>query len=204
MTISPKNRPKLIIMTKEPIAGQVKTRLGKDIGPVAAAWWYRHQLSSLVRQVSSPKWDTMFALAPDQAIRTRMLPNIARISQGRGDLGARMKRLLTAPRSGPVVLIGADIPDVNRQRIGEVFAGLGSHDIAFGPATDGGFWAVGARCTHRLPPRIFRNVRWSTADALSDALTTLSNCSVTFGATLRDVDCAADLAFTTDLKRRPC
>ena len=34
-------RPTLIVMVKEPRAGRVKTRLGKDIGLTASAWWFR-------------------------------------------------------------------------------------------------------------------------------------------------------------------
>jgi glycosyltransferase A (GT-A) superfamily protein (DUF2064 family) len=69
--------------------------------------------------------------------------------------------------------------------IAEAFALLGRHGIVFGPATDGGFWLVGAR--HR-PPH-FGKVRWSSPHALSDTLANLpKSLSVGFAARLDDVD----------------
>ena len=44
-------RPTLIIMLKEPCAGRVKTRLGKDIGLTAAAWWFRQPVKRLLRRL---------------------------------------------------------------------------------------------------------------------------------------------------------
>ena len=48
-------RPTLIVMVKEPRAGRVKTRLGKDIGLTAAAWWFRHQVKRLLRRIDDPR-----------------------------------------------------------------------------------------------------------------------------------------------------
>jgi glycosyltransferase A (GT-A) superfamily protein (DUF2064 family) len=38
----------------------------------------------------------------------------------------------------------------------------------FGPATDGGFWLIGARPQPPLPRSLFAKVRWSTRHALAD------------------------------------
>ena len=101
-------------MVKEPVAGRVKTRLGQDIGMTAAAWWFRHQTGALIRRVQSPRWETWLAVAPDTALHSRFWPaHLPRVAQGRGDLGARMARVLRGA-SGPVVLIGGDIPGVRQ------------------------------------------------------------------------------------------
>jgi len=42
----------LVVMLKEPRAGRVKTRLGRDIGMVPAAWWFRHQVRGLLRRIA--------------------------------------------------------------------------------------------------------------------------------------------------------
>ncbi len=49
-------RPTLIVMLKVPRAGWVKTRLGRDIGMTAAAWWFRHQVAQLLRRIDDPRW----------------------------------------------------------------------------------------------------------------------------------------------------
>ena len=60
-------RPTLIVMVKEPRAGRVKTRLGKDIGLTASAWWFRHQVKRLLRRIDDPRWNVVLAVAPDRA-----------------------------------------------------------------------------------------------------------------------------------------
>ena len=52
-------------MAKEPLPGQVKTRLAKDLGTTAAAWWFRHQLKYILRNLSDPRWELVVSLSPD-------------------------------------------------------------------------------------------------------------------------------------------
>ena len=191
-------RQTLIIMLKEPRAGRVKTRLGRDIGMTAAAWWFRHQVRRLLRNIQDPRWQIVLAVAPDNAaMANRVWPaHLQRIPQGRGNLGDRMARMMGAVNAGPVCLIGADIPGINRQRIARAFGLLGQNDAVFGPAPDGGFWLIGLKRTTPMPTRLFQNVRWSSADALSDTIATLPTHKTAFCDTLRDVDTVADLNMT--------
>ncbi len=106
-------RRTLIVMVKEPRAGRVKTRLGREIGMVAAAWWFRHQVRRLLRRIEDPRWQVVLAVAPDRAgMLSRVWPeHLARWPQGQGDLGARMALALRRASGGPACVIGADIPD---------------------------------------------------------------------------------------------
>ena len=183
-------------MVKEPRPGRVKTRLGRDIGVIPATWWFRHQSARLIRSVRDPRWQIMLAVAPDTAVASRVWPaDLPRLPQAGGDLGQRMKRMLTSVpgRSGPVCLIGADIPGIRPAHITRAFAALGTHDAVFGPAADGGYWLVGARHPARLPQGVFSNVRWSSGHALADTLATLPGWRIALTDTLRDVDTGADL-----------
>ena len=186
--------PVLIVMVKEPRSGRVKTRLGRQIGMVPAAWWFRHQCRAVLREVSDPRWRVALAVSPDaEGMASRVWPGyIARLPQGRGDLGARMGRLLrNAGPGAPVMIVGADIPGMRRRHIAAAFRKLGAADAAIGPATDGGYWLIGLR--HGPPPGLFAGVRWSTADALADTLATMQGLRVAMADTLADVDEAADL-----------
>jgi len=186
----------LVVMLKEPRAGRVKTRLGRGIGMVAAAWWFRHQVGGLLRRVDDPRWNVVLAVAPDRAgMMSRVWPaHLARIPQGSGDLGDRMGRALRNAPHGPVCVIGGDIPDINSARIAEAFAALGRHDAVFGPADDGGYWLIGLARRRAIPPQMFAGVRWSTEHALADTCATLPDHRIAHVATLRDVDTVADLA----------
>jgi len=82
----------LVIMLKEPHPGRVKTRLGRGIGLVPAAWWFRHQVRRLLREVEDPRWDVVLAVSPDaEGLTSRVWPaHFVRVAQGSGDLGDRM------------------------------------------------------------------------------------------------------------------
>jgi len=191
----------LVIFLKEPRPGRVKTRLGREIGMVEAAWWFRHQAARLIRRLRRDRrWRTVLAVSPGrEGLASRVWPtHLPRWPQGSGDLGDRMGRALRAmppemPR-GPVIIVGADIPGLTAGHVAEGFRLLGRHDAVLGPAPDGGFWMIGLRRGGRaVPDGLFRGVRWSSPDALADTVASLAPLDVGFAATLRDVDEAADL-----------
>jgi len=188
-------KPYLVIMLKEPRAGRVKTRLGRDIGMVPAAWWFRHQTARLIRRLDDPRWHLVLAVSPDRAgLTSRVWPaHIPRVAQGHGDLGQRMGRILRGFPPGPVVIVGGDIPGIRAHHIARAFRRLGRHDVVFGPATDGGFWLIGMKRTTRVPATLFQNVRWSSRFALADTLVSLAGQRIAQIDRLPDVDTAADL-----------
>ncbi|WP_109465343.1 TIGR04282 family arsenosugar biosynthesis glycosyltransferase [Albibacillus kandeliae] len=185
-------------MVKAPVAGRVKTRLGREIGMVSAAWWFRHQVARLLRRIRDPRWRIVLAVSPDlHAHHTRLWPaDLARVPQGPGDLGRRMARAMSGVPTAPVCVIGADIPGITRARVARAFAALGGHDAVFGPAEDGGYWLVGLRRGALAHPDMFAGVRWSGEHALADSLRCLSGRRVALVDRLRDVDTLDDLRAT--------
>lgn len=172
----------------------MKTRLGRDIGRIAATWWFRHQCTRLLRTIDDPRWDTVIAVSPDaEGLSSRIWPDhIARIPQGHGDLGDRMARALRSTGPGPVIVIGADIPGITAALIARGFQMLAGHDAVIGPAPDGGYWAIGLHSA-RIPSTLFANVRWSTEHARADTIASLPGLRIAMLPELRDVDTAADL-----------
>ena len=195
MIISPKYRRRLVIMVKEPRPGKVKTRLGRRIGLTASAWWFRHQTRQLLRRLQDPRWELILAVSPDyEGLQSRVWPQgIARIPQGQGDLGTRMKAVFDGLPRGPLCIIGADIPGVTSREIWQAFRSIGDHDATFGPAPDGGYWLIGLKRNSPTPPQLFHGVRWSTATALQDTIASIPDLKITTVAELHDVDEAADL-----------
>lgn len=186
----------LYIMLKEPHPGRVKTRLGRDMGMVPAAWWFRHQSTRLIRSVAyDRRWQTILAVSPDaQGLASRVWPaDLPRWGQGRGNLGDRMGRIFRHAPKGPVVIIGADIPDITPALIAKAFAALGRAEAVFGPAPDGGYWLVGMKRNRAAPRGLFENVRWSSEHALKDTVASMKGLSVEMITPLRDVDTMADL-----------
>ena len=184
----------LVIMLKEPRAGRVKTRLGREIGMVPAAWWFRHQRRRLIRRLEDRRWRLHLAVSPDRALCSRAWPaHLPRLPQGRGDLGMRMGRILRGFPPGPVVIVGADIPGIAAPHIHRAFRALGSHDAVFGPASDGGYWLIGMKRLAPPPRGLFEGVRWSSPTALSDTIASLRGARFGLIDTLSDVDTADDL-----------
>ena len=183
---------RLVIMVKEPHAGRVKSRLGREIGVVAATSFYRHAASAVVRRLSATqRWQTWLAVTPDSACASRFWSrHVPRRPQGGGDLGARMQGIMDWPGRGPVVIVGTDIPAIEQHHIWQAFVALGGADAAFGPTPDGGYWLVGMRRSPRVP-QAFGRVRWSSAHALADTIANLDGCRLARAAHLSDVDDAA-------------
>ena len=185
-----------VLFVKEPRAGRVKTRLGHEIGMTAAAGWFRHQSARLIRRLDDPRWQLVLAVTPDRAAReSRVWPrHLPRWPQGPGDLGARMGRVFRDFPPGPVIIAGADVPELSATHIAEGFRLLGRHEAALGPATDGGYWMIGLRRGARaVPAGLFRGVRWSSEHAMSDTVASLAPLDMGYGPVLRDVDETTDL-----------
>lgn len=185
----------LILFVKAPVLGRVKTRLAQDIGMVPATVLYRRLSARLLRAVAGDRrWRATLAVTPDHAVSAGFWPRqLTRIAQRGGDLGERMRRAL-AGASGPAVIVGSDIPGIDRRHIATAFQFLRSHDVVIGPALDGGYWLIGVRCP-AYARRLFYDVRWSSAHTLADTLTGLpASARVAYLPVLRDIDDAADLS----------
>src|SRR5258707_335498 len=165
----------LVIFARALQLGRVKRRLAAEIGPMAAARFYRATLTAEIRQLANDRrWMPWLFVTPDVALdhpiwrsagtRPRLRP------QRRGDLGQRMTLPFRVLPPGPVVLVGSDIPALRARHVAHAFRLLGRNDFVFGPASDGGFWLVGARRLKPMPRAPFVRVRWSAAPALAGTL----------------------------------
>lgn len=190
-------------MVKEPRSGRVKSRLGKGIGMTAAAWWFRHQVKQLLRRLEDPRWSLVLAVTPDcEGLSSRIWPrHLSRLTQGHGNLGDRMKRALRAPRSGPVCVIGADIPGITKAHVAKAFTALGKRDAVLGPAPDGGYWLIGLKHARSAPVTLFAGVRWSTEHAMSDTVASMPEFRIAYLDPLQDVDTLDDLRMTAQGQR---
>ena len=185
----------LIIFAKAPQMGIVKRRLAKDIGYINATFWYKSQLTTLMREFSRklPLRKYLF-ITPSNSrniFRHYTKRNWEIKYQGKGDLGQRMADAMTRVGSGPRVLIGSDIPDVKYDHIKKAFEVLGRSKAVFGPANDGGYWLIGIAGGQKLPK--MNKVRWSTRHALDDTIKCFNpKVTIRYTKTLSDIDNGQD------------
>ncbi len=189
----------LVILARAPQPGRVKRRLAHDIGTLEAARFYRAMLADLLsRMTNRAGWYVWLFVTPDTALRhPAWHARGRRLSvqpQGPGDLGRRMLKPFRILPPGPVVLVGSDIPAMRPSSIAQAFRLLAENELVFGPASDGGFWLIGARRRRPLPADLFADVRWSSRHALADTLRNIAaTVQVGLAETLDDIDTADDL-----------
>src|SRR5690554_5289097 len=166
------SRNRLIVMCRQPRFGQGKQRLAREAGQLAAWRFQKIALAELLHRLQAPReWRLVVAVTPDAAARGsgRWASNHPRRPQGHGDLGQRMLNLLAPPpgRKGAALLIGSDVPGIDPATVRHAFFLLRRHDWVLGPADDGGFWAIGARCRPWRRPD-FSGVAWGSKSVLQD------------------------------------
>ncbi|WP_418152584.1 DUF2064 domain-containing protein [Litorimonas sp. RW-G-Af-16] len=139
--------------------------MAADIGVTHAKRHYRGMMATILRHVQDPRWLTILAVTPPASLG--QIPDwqgITQIPQVSGSLSPRLAQIFA--RKGPTLVIGTDSPQVRSRDIAAAFQALRHTDVVFGPASDGGFWLMGANGP--LSPAKFEGVRWSTEHTLAD------------------------------------
>lgn len=169
----------LIIFTRNPELGKVKTRLAKDIGDEAALALYRFLLEHTVSVTASLKVDKQVFYS--EKIQEDDIWNSAifskRLQQGL-DLGQKMENAFREAFSEnykSVVIIGSDLYDLETKDLENAFFQLKTHDAVIGPAKDGGYYLLGMKS---LNSSVFKNKKWSTNTVFKETLKDLKNKNV--------------------------
>ena len=158
----------LVVMSKAPIAGRVKTRLIPVLGARRAAGIYRCLLVETLEAISPLRQiDIRLSCAPDiyhaSFLRAARQYGYRRQQQPTGDLGRRMSVTIAAllRHYAGVILIGADCPAMNATLIEQCRSYLEQGaDLVLGSTDDGGYALIGMR---RANPALFRGMPWGTA-----------------------------------------
>lgn len=215
MTLGPHQRH-LVIFARAPRLGRVKTRLAHDLGALSALRFHRDTTAVLLRRLArDPRWTAWLAVTPDPdagrgSAGLWPLPRGLRLlGQGQGDLGQRMGRVFAGLPPGPLVIVGSDIPGIERDDIASAFDSLQRHDAVLGPSEDGGYWLIGLRrglANGGLRHDPFKQVRWGGESSRADTAANLEaqGASLAFLRPLIDIDTADDLKRWKVLNRRLC
>ncbi len=181
----------LLVMAKEPVPGRVKTRLTPPFSPAQAAEIAAAALEDTLRTVLTlPARRRVLVL--DGRPGHWMPPGFDVLPQRAGSLDERIATAFGAC-TGPALLIGMDTPQITSALLGPALSpgGWDGCDAWFGPAEDGGFWALGLAAPD---PALVRGVPMSRPDSgrLQRARLTDAGLDVRDLHPLRDVDTAED------------
>lgn len=181
----------MLILAKEPVPGRVKTRLTPPYTPQEAALLAQAMLTdSLEAMLAAPAERRVLVL--DGTPGTWLPPGIEVLPQGQGGLDERLAAAFGLC-TGPAVLIGMDTPQVTPAVLAPALAedAWQGCDAWFGPALDGGFWALGLA---EPDPALLRGVPMDVPDtgARQRQRLTEAGLKVRDLPALRDIDTAAD------------
>lgn len=186
----------LIIFTKNPEVGRVKTRLAHSIGEEKALEVYeilRSHTARVTEGVDAERIISYSRFIPpsDLFLTDGFTP---RLQKG-DDLGERMFHAIEEGfESGfrHIVLIGTDCYELSREILNEAFSALEQGDAVIGPAIDGGFYLIGL---NKLFPKLFLDRQWSTSEVFSETATRLQRLGIEYQllAELSDIDTFEDL-----------
>jgi rSAM/selenodomain-associated transferase 1 len=193
----------VIIVTKQPQPGKVKTRLCPPLSPENAAALSEAFLRDTIDTVSRvSECDLIIGYSPLASIDwfRDLIPCVLLIPQGDGNLGERMRRLagdVFERGYDQVFLIGTDTPHLNAERLEEAFALLTPNGVVLGPSEDGGYYLLGLS---KPNPALFENIDWSTDQVFSQTKERAAACrlSVKLLPKERDIDTPKDLAWLKD------
>lgn len=181
----------LIVIAKEPVPGRVKTRLTPPCTPDQAAELATAALTdTLHTALQVPARRRILAL--DGSPGPWLPPGFEVHPQSAGGLDERLAAAF-ALCTGPALLIGMDTPQVSPELLAPATGPQAWRDADawFGPAADGGFWALGLATPD---PDLLRGVPMSVPGTgaaqrqrLTDAGLTVQHLPL-----LRDADTADD------------
>ncbi|MCE1272943.1 MAG: TIGR04282 family arsenosugar biosynthesis glycosyltransferase [Chlorobiales bacterium] len=186
----------LVVFSRNPVAGRVKTRLAASIGDREALAVYEHLRDITERETSKAECDRAVYYSDFIPENDLFLKSDTRaLLQSGADLGERMHRaFIDAFTLGyrHVVLIGTDCPDLSAFLIDRAFESLAEFDVVLGPARDGGFYLIGLK--HAVP-ELFLGRRWSTSAVLTESLNIIRSLKkeYTLLPALSDIDTIDDL-----------
>ncbi|MAM70491.1 MAG: flagellar biosynthesis protein FlgB [Gammaproteobacteria bacterium] len=189
---------RILMFTKAPLAGKVKTRLISVLGEQGAL---NLHLQLMERQLKvlhkSPLCPVQLWL--DQEHEHPLFDSFSgdvKLQSG-GNLGDKMLHAARTvlKQAGTVIIIGSDCPDLDEEYLHAALMVLQDKhtDLVLGPAEDGGYVLIGMKQAH---PEVFQDIDWGTAVVLQQTLARIEGAGLAQQclSPLRDVDTREDLA----------
>lgn len=165
-----KKPSKLIVFTKAPVLGEVKTRLQPEYTPEQSLKLHTKLVLNTLDMVSNindidaelcctPNRNNLFFLECENKYKLTLNDQLG------DELGERMAFSLSLALQtyDKVIVIGTDCPELNEEYIEDAFKKLDNTDVVIGPAADGGYVLLGLR---KFAIELFTDIEWGTSSVL--------------------------------------
>ena len=155
----------LIVFSKVPVEGSVKTRIAKQLGNKKALEIHNRlfkQTLNIIKRGNIP-----FTVYLNEKPSGFMAFHF-KIQQGES-LGDKMHNAFGAEfkENDRVCIIGSDCLELTSEDINLGFQQLSKFDIVLGPANDGGYYLIGMKNPHI---DLFSNITWGTSSVLDHTI----------------------------------
>lgn len=168
----------VIVFSKKPEKGKVKTRLIPFLGEEKTTQLAEHMLLHTAKTVGRavdqyPMFSGQLCVLPEhhddywQQVNAQY--HFSLTSQAEGDLGDKMYHAAQCAldEQKRAIILGTDCPTVNVNLLYQVASFLNTSDIVFVPTFDGGYLIIGMR---KVDPLLFSGIPWSTDRVLDISL----------------------------------
>lgn len=188
------NKNLILIFTRNPELGKVKTRLAASIGNENALEIYIQLLEHTKNVALETAYDKQ-VLYSEEINHEDMweASSFQKKLQVGADLGERMHN---AFQDGfdegyeKVVIIGSDLIALESSDITAAIESLDDSDVVIGPAEDGGYYLLGMKM---IPNNLFKDKEWGTNTVLKDTLQDISSLKYYLLEEKNDIDTYEDI-----------
>lgn len=184
----------LLIFTRNPELGKVKTRLAKDVGEKSALKIYEFLLNhtaAVTKNLAVTREVYYSEAIWEQDVWDNELYS-KKLQQGE-DLGDRMLQAFKESfKNGykNIIIIGSDLYELETKDLQSAFHLLEQKEAVIGPALDGGYYLLGM---NKLYPEVFKQKAWGTSSVLGATLEDLKGTDLGVLETRNDVDHFSDI-----------
>ncbi|WP_456385952.1 TIGR04282 family arsenosugar biosynthesis glycosyltransferase [Desulfolithobacter sp.] len=197
----------LIIFTRYPRPGEVKTRLIPALGPEGAADLHRTLTERMVASGQTlarrrPVQPHIFFTGADMSLMEQWLGREVTYHPQQGaTLGERMAHAMeTLLEAGArrILLVGSDCPFLDPDPLAGALDSLHHRDTVLGPAVDGGYYLIGIRRGVNIQALryLFKDIPWGSSRVFARTMERIreAGLSCSLLPPLRDIDRPDDLA----------
>lgn len=193
----------IIVLAKAPILGEVKTRIGKNIGMDRSKWIYEQLLSHTSNVTKKTKIMTvLFKNKNNEKLENLFKHSVKsklQLGENLGEIMANAFQWAFKKKYKKIVLIGTDLWTLNEKIITDSFKLLDKCDLVIGPSYDGGYFLIGMK---NPDENIFKNIPWSTNNVLEKTILKIKDRKISFLEIAKDIDSFSDVMSNLSLLKK--
>ena len=192
----------LLIFTRSPVEGQVKTRLIPQWGTHGALLLYQDLIKTTIEMAKRSSIDDIFIYrtpgSDSPFLQSCSVHYELPVKEQEGnDLGERMHNAVNAHLKSHrnVLVIGCDCPELREEDIQDAVTMLQNDvDIVLGPSEDGGYYLIGMKQEY---PEVFTGIDWGTSRVKQQTLRQINN----LGLSIKELEMKWDVDRPEDVFR---